>query len=141
MFVTTTPEVFESLGKRNELFLMNHTYEIDAPATWMFSDHFNILGRVKCFVKKELMFVPVLGWSWFFAEFFFLERDWAKDKRVMEDRFASLASWPEPFWVSFFFFRSYMKREGNRPKLWEDMFHRKRILQVRKLISVKVWAL
>ena len=99
LFVTATPEVHESLGKRNELFLMNHTYEIDAPCTWQFANHYNILGSAKCFVKKELLFVPVLGWSWFFAEYLFLERDWAKDQKVMKDRFASLHSWPEPFWV------------------------------------------
>ncbi len=89
------------VGDRNGLILMNHSYEIDGQIAWAICDNYGILGNAKVLAKKELLFAPVIGWSWFFAEILFMERDWSKDQKVLEDRIESLCSWPEPFWVSF----------------------------------------
>ncbi|CAG2111654.1 unnamed protein product, partial [Medioppia subpectinata] len=43
------------------------------------SNKFNVLGGCKAFGKKDLRYTPIIGWTFFFGEYIFLERNWVKD--------------------------------------------------------------
>ncbi|KAF7489856.1 1-acyl-sn-glycerol-3-phosphate acyltransferase gamma [Sarcoptes scabiei] len=65
--------------------LMNHTFEIDWVIAWLAVDYYQKLGNAKSFVKKSLRWIPIIGWSWIFGEFTFLERNLEKDsKNIIE---------------------------------------------------------
>ncbi|CAG0914501.1 unnamed protein product, partial [Notodromas monacha] len=91
--------VHDIVGHRKGLIMMNHSYEIDGQVAWAIADNYSLLGNAKVLAKKELLFVPIIGWTWFFAEIFFMERDWSRDRAVLDDHIESVCNWPEPFWL------------------------------------------
>ncbi|RWS15252.1 1-acyl-sn-glycerol-3-phosphate acyltransferase delta-like protein [Dinothrombium tinctorium] len=76
-------ESHDHFGKEHALAVMNHKYEIDWLYTWTLSDKFHCLGSGKCFAKKSLKWIPVVGWGWIFCEMIFLERAWSKDSLIL----------------------------------------------------------
>jgi lysophosphatidic acid acyltransferase/lysophosphatidylinositol acyltransferase len=76
------------------LVVCNHRSGIDWLLGWVFSTRFKRLGHTKAMVKKSLKYVPVLGWGWYFCEYVFLSRDWAKDAKTLSRTYevASLVS-------------------------------------------------
>lgn len=50
--------------------------DLDWLLGWVIASKFGVLGGAKCLLKKQLIFVPVLGWSWWFLEYIFLSRKW-----------------------------------------------------------------
>ena len=68
----------------------------------MFSQMFSSLQSSKVFMKKAIKWIPIVGWSWQFAEIIFLERNWEKDKAVMEKQVANLVDYPDPVWLLLF---------------------------------------
>ena len=66
-------------GSEHVFAVSNHRYEVDPVFMWMCAEKFNSLGGSKAFGKKELRFVPIIGWTFFFGEYIFLERNWEKD--------------------------------------------------------------
>ncbi|XP_015789066.1 1-acyl-sn-glycerol-3-phosphate acyltransferase delta [Tetranychus urticae] len=69
------------LGTEHSIVLMNHKYEVDWLFSWILSDNFRILGSAKGFAKKEIRYLPVIGWGWFFCEMIFVSRQWEKDSQ------------------------------------------------------------
>ncbi|XP_053205237.1 1-acyl-sn-glycerol-3-phosphate acyltransferase delta-like [Panonychus citri] len=76
-------ESAKSLGSEHSIVLMNHKYEVDWLFSWILSDAFGILGSAKGFAKKDIKYLPVIGWSWFFSEMIFVERKWDKDSKLL----------------------------------------------------------
>ncbi|CAG2113735.1 unnamed protein product [Medioppia subpectinata] len=66
-------------GKEHAFIVANHRYEVDAVFMWLVSNKFNVLGGCKAFGKKDLRYTPIIGWTFFFGEYIFLERNWQKD--------------------------------------------------------------
>lgn len=85
----------DSFGKEFNLTVMNHKYEIDWLFTWLVMDHFRNLGSSKSYAKKALKWVPIIGWSFHFGEFIFLERSWEKDSKIMEKCLNNLKEYEE----------------------------------------------
>ncbi|KAI8041132.1 hypothetical protein M5D96_005384 [Drosophila gunungcola] len=56
-------------GKEHVLLLMNHKYEIDWLNGWMICDKLGVLGNCKAYAKKAIRYLPIIGWSWWLAEF------------------------------------------------------------------------
>jgi lysophosphatidic acid acyltransferase/lysophosphatidylinositol acyltransferase len=96
-------KLHDTVGKERAIILMNHTYEIDGVMTWVVCDHVGILGNSKVMAKKALKFAPIVGWTWYFAEILFLDRDWNKDQIMLSRQFDTLLEWPDPFWVCSWF--------------------------------------
>jgi len=63
------------------LCVANHRYELDAILLWMACEKLKCLGSSRAFAKKELKYVPIVGWTFFFGEYIFLERSWEKDAK------------------------------------------------------------
>lgn len=51
----------------------------------------------------------MLGWAWKCSEFVFLERNFDKDKEVINRQITELSEHPDPMWVStkYIFFYDY----------------------------------
>lgn len=86
-------------GKEHVLLIMNHTYEIDWLAGWMYADKVQVLGNCKAYAKKVISYIPCMGWSWKFAEFVFLERSFDKDREIIAQQLKALMSYPDPIWL------------------------------------------
>ncbi|CAG2173217.1 unnamed protein product, partial [Oppiella nova] len=69
----------DGFGSEHSLVVANHRYETDAAFLWLVAERYGCLGSSKAFAKRELRYVPIIGWTFFFGEYIFLERDWRKD--------------------------------------------------------------
>lgn len=52
--------------------------------------------------KKELAYVPVIGWMWYFLEIVFCKRKWEEDQKTVVQSLQRLKDYPENFWVRVF---------------------------------------
>lgn len=70
----------------------------------MFFDMFEFLiffQSSKVLAKKELSYIPVIGWMWYFLEIVFCKRKWEEDRRTVAQSLQNLWDYPENFWVGF----------------------------------------
>lgn len=50
--------------------------------------------------KRELLCVPLIGWTWYFLEIVFCKRRWEEDRDTVVQGLRRLADYPEHMWVS-----------------------------------------
>ncbi|XP_027343405.1 1-acyl-sn-glycerol-3-phosphate acyltransferase 3-like [Abrus precatorius] len=98
----TDSETFQLMGKENALLICNHRSDIDWLIGWVLAQRSGCLGNTRAIMKKEVKFLPVLGWSMWFAEYIFLERNWTKDESSLKSGFKHLEHMPMPFWLALF---------------------------------------
>lgn len=55
----------------------------------------------KVLAKKELSYVPIIGWMWYFLEIVFCKRKWEEDRQTVAQSLQNLQDYPENFWVCF----------------------------------------
>lgn len=53
----------------------------------------------KVLAKKELSYVPIIGWMWYFLEIVFCKRKWEEDRKTVVKALHNLHDYPENFWV------------------------------------------
>ncbi|KAM9559156.1 1-acyl-sn-glycerol-3-phosphate acyltransferase delta-like isoform 2-T3 [Salvelinus alpinus] len=94
----TDPANYQIYGKENAIIVLNHNFEIDFLCGWTFCDRFGVLGASKCLAKKELSYLPVIGWMWYFLEMVFIKRKWEEDERSFVQSLQNLRDYPENFW-------------------------------------------
>lgn len=94
----TDPETFPLYGKENAIVVLNHNFEIDFLCGWTFCERFGVLGSSKVLAKKELAYVPIIGWMWYFLEIVFCKRKWEDDRRTVAQSLQNLSDYPENFW-------------------------------------------
>lgn len=62
--------------------------------------HLHLLFQTsKVMAKKELAYVPLIGWMWYFQEIVFCKRKWEEDRRTVNKSLQNLRDYPENFWV------------------------------------------
>ncbi|XP_057451691.1 1-acyl-sn-glycerol-3-phosphate acyltransferase 3-like [Lotus japonicus] len=98
----TDSETFQLMGKENALLICNHRSDIDWLIGWVMAQRSGCLGTTVAIMKKEVKYLPVIGWSMWFAEFLFLERNWTKDELALKSGFEKLEHIPLPFWLALF---------------------------------------
>ncbi|XP_013864619.1 1-acyl-sn-glycerol-3-phosphate acyltransferase delta isoform X2 [Austrofundulus limnaeus] len=98
----TDPKSYVLYGKENAIVVLNHSFEIDFLCGWTFCDRFGVLGSSKVLAKKELAYVPVIGWMWYFLEIVFCKRKWEEDKTTVTQSLQKLHDYPEKFWFLLF---------------------------------------
>ncbi|ONK68777.1 uncharacterized protein A4U43_C05F15890 [Asparagus officinalis] len=91
-----------SLGKEHALVISNHRSDIDWLVGWIFAQRAGCLGSTLAVMKKSSKFLPVIGWSMWFTEYLFLERNWAKDEGTLKSGLQRLRDFPRPFWLALF---------------------------------------
>ncbi|KAE8601864.1 hypothetical protein XENTR_v10013818 [Xenopus tropicalis] len=94
----TDPENYTKYGKENAIVVLNHNFEIDFLCGWNFCERFGVLGSSKVLAKKELSYVPVIGWMWYFLEIVFCKRKWEEDRKTVIQGLHNLRDYPEHFW-------------------------------------------
>uniref|UniRef100_A0A3B4Y6K2 1-acyl-sn-glycerol-3-phosphate acyltransferase delta n=1 Tax=Seriola lalandi dorsalis TaxID=1841481 RepID=A0A3B4Y6K2_SERLL len=97
----TDPKSYPLYGNENAIVVLNHSFEIDFLCGWTFCDRFGVLGSSKVLAKKELAYVPIIGWMWYFLEIVFCKRKWEEDRRTVAQSLQNLRDYPENYWVSF----------------------------------------
>ncbi|XP_050893662.1 1-acyl-sn-glycerol-3-phosphate acyltransferase 3 [Lathyrus oleraceus] len=95
-------ETFNLLGKENALLICNHRSDIDWLIGWVLAERMGCLGSIVAIMKNEIKYLPVLGWSMWFADFLFLARNWAKDEKSLKTGFEQQVRNPVPFWLALF---------------------------------------
>lgn len=98
----TDPQSYPLYGNENAIVVLNHNFEIDFLCGWTFCDRFGVLGSSKVLAKKELAFVPVIGWMWYFLEIVFCKRKWEDDRITVAQSLQNLRDYPEKFWFLMF---------------------------------------
>ncbi|XP_028324459.1 1-acyl-sn-glycerol-3-phosphate acyltransferase delta isoform X2 [Gouania willdenowi] len=94
----TEPQSYRFYGKENAIVVLNHSYDIDFLCGWTFCERFGVLGSSKVLAKKELSYVPVIGWMWYFLEIVFCKRKWEEDRTLVAQSLQKLHDYPEHFW-------------------------------------------
>ncbi|KAK1288947.1 1-acyl-sn-glycerol-3-phosphate acyltransferase 2 [Acorus calamus] len=95
-------ETFRSMGKEHALVIANHRSDIDWLVGWVLAQRSGCLGSTLAVMKKSSKFLPVIGWSMWFSEYLFLERNWAKDEGTLKSGLLRLKDYPQPFWLALF---------------------------------------
>lgn len=94
----TDPKSYPLYGNENAIVVLNHTYDIDFLCGWTFCERFGVLGSSKVLAKKELGYVPIIGWMWYFQEMVFCKRKWEEDRTSVAQSLQNLHDYPENFW-------------------------------------------
>ncbi|KAJ4815919.1 1-acyl-sn-glycerol-3-phosphate acyltransferase 3 [Rhynchospora pubera] len=95
-------EIFNLMGKEHALLVSNHRSDIDWLVGWVLAQRAGCLGSTLAVMKKSSKFLPVIGWSMWFAEYLFLERSWAKDENTLKVGLKRLEDFPVPLWLALF---------------------------------------
>ncbi|KAJ3698492.1 hypothetical protein LUZ61_002197 [Rhynchospora tenuis] len=95
-------EIFNLMGKEHALLVSNHRSDIDWLVGWVLAERAGCLGSALAVMKKSSKFLPVIGWSMWFAEYLFLERNWAKDENTLKVGLKQLEDFPVPLWLALF---------------------------------------
>lgn len=53
----------------------------------------------KVLAKKELAYVPIIGWMWYFTEMVFCTRKWEQDRKTVSKSLLHLRDYPEKYFV------------------------------------------
>ncbi|KMZ74557.1 1-Acylglycerol-3-Phosphate Acyltransferase [Zostera marina] len=102
VIVYADDETFQSMGKEHALVIANHRSDIDWLVGWVLAQRSGCLGSTLAVMKKSIKFLPVIGWSMWFSEYFFLERSWSKDETTLKSGLQRLKDFPRPFWLALF---------------------------------------
>lgn len=94
----TDQATVDSFGKEHAVIILNHNFEIDFLCGWTMCERFGVLGSSKVLAKRELLYVPLIGWTWYFLEIVFCKRKWEEDRDTVIKGLKSLANYPEYMW-------------------------------------------
>jgi 1-acyl-sn-glycerol-3-phosphate acyltransferase len=78
--------------REDALLIANHQQMPDITAIMKFCKTKDRLGDMKYFVKKQLKWVPGMGWGMQFLDCLFIDRDWASDREQIRRTFDRLVS-------------------------------------------------
>jgi 1-acyl-sn-glycerol-3-phosphate acyltransferase len=78
--------------RENAMLISNHQQMPDITAIMKFSKTKERLGDLKFFVKKQLKWVPGMGWGMQFLDCLFIDRDWASDSEQIHRTFDRLVN-------------------------------------------------
>lgn len=86
-------------ARENALVIANHQQMPDIPVIMKLAKTKDRLGDLKFFVKKQLKWVPGMGWGMQFLDCLFIDRDWASDREHIGRTFARLVDNRVPVWL------------------------------------------
>uniref|UniRef100_A0A8C0AIN3 1-acylglycerol-3-phosphate O-acyltransferase 3 n=1 Tax=Bos mutus grunniens TaxID=30521 RepID=A0A8C0AIN3_BOSMU len=94
----TDQATVDTFGKEHAVIILNHNFEIDFLCGWTMCERFGVLGSSKVLAKRELLYVPLIGWTWYFLEIVFCKRKWEEDRDTVIKGLKSLANYPKYMW-------------------------------------------
>uniref|UniRef100_A0A0C9RVC8 1-acylglycerol-3-phosphate O-acyltransferase n=1 Tax=Wollemia nobilis TaxID=56998 RepID=A0A0C9RVC8_9CONI len=96
------PETLQFMGKEHALVISNHRSDVDWLVGWVLAQRSGCLGSALAVMKNSSKYLPVMGWSMWFSEYVFLERNWVKDEARIKLGLQRLRDFPKPFWLALF---------------------------------------
>lgn len=84
------------------LILANHQQMVDIPILAALAARSSRAGDLKWVVKKSFKYVPGLGWGMLLLDNLFVERNWSKDRFLVEKVFEKFVREDIPFWIVIF---------------------------------------
>ncbi|MEJ1288085.1 1-acylglycerol-3-phosphate O-acyltransferase 3 [Cricetulus griseus] len=94
----TDQATVDHFGKEHAVIILNHNFEIDFLCGWTMCERFGVLGSSKVLAKRELLCVPLIGWTWYFLEIVFCKRKWEEDRDIVKEGLQCLSDYPEYMW-------------------------------------------
>ncbi|XP_043557369.1 1-acyl-sn-glycerol-3-phosphate acyltransferase gamma [Chiloscyllium plagiosum] len=94
----TDQATVDQFGKEHVIVILNHNFEIDFLCGWAMCERHGVLGSSKVLAKKELLYVPLIGWTWYFLEIVFCKRRWDEDRDTVVNGLKALQDYPEYMW-------------------------------------------
>ncbi|XP_048396479.1 1-acyl-sn-glycerol-3-phosphate acyltransferase gamma-like [Stegostoma tigrinum] len=94
----TNQATVDQFGKEHVIVILNHNFEIDFLCGWAMCERHGVLGSSKVLAKKELLYVPLIGWTWYFLEIVFCKRRWDEDRETVVNGLKALRDYPEYMW-------------------------------------------
>ncbi|CAL4096792.1 unnamed protein product [Meganyctiphanes norvegica] len=95
-------ETNKEFGRKHALITLNHTYEVDMFTGWLVAERTGILGATKGVTKKSLAYLPTIGWTWRCSDYIVVNRNFDKDKEVIQKTCNILGDYPFPTWMAVF---------------------------------------
>ncbi|NWH99569.1 PLCD acyltransferase, partial [Tichodroma muraria] len=81
-----------------------------------------ILQSSKVLAKKELSYMPIIGWMWYFLEIVFCKRKWEEDRKTVVQKLLNLRDYPENFWNAV----EGTKSSRHKKKSWAEIRKKKK---------------
>ena len=78
--------------RESAVVVANHQQMPDIPAIMKFAKTKDRLGDLKFFVKKQLKWVPGMGWGMQFLDCLYIDRDWMADRETIRKTFSRLVN-------------------------------------------------
>ncbi|XP_076839456.1 1-acyl-sn-glycerol-3-phosphate acyltransferase gamma [Brachyhypopomus gauderio] len=94
----TDQATVDMFGKEHVIITLNHNFEIDFLCGWTMCERYGVLGSSKVLAKRELLKVPLIGWTWYFLEIVFCKRKWEEDRETVFNGLHQLRDYPEYMW-------------------------------------------
>ncbi len=85
--------------RENAIVIANHQQMPDITFLMAFARSRGRLGDLKWMVKDPIKYVPGVGWGMWLLECPFLKRNWADDRRNIDQTFARLVGERVPLWL------------------------------------------
>ncbi len=85
--------------RENALVTANHQQMPDIPAIMKFARTKGRLGDLKFFVKKQLKWVPGMGWGMQFLDCLYIDRDWMADRETIRKTFSRIVDGNVPIYL------------------------------------------
>ncbi|KAK6235606.1 hypothetical protein SCA6_010943 [Theobroma cacao] len=98
----TDLKTYRLMGKEHALLMSNHVADADTMLVWLLAQRMGCLRSALIISKKSTQYLPIFGWTTWFYEFIFVDRNWAKDGSKLKSSFQALKDFPIPFWVTIF---------------------------------------
>ncbi|XVF47400.1 hypothetical protein PTKIN_Ptkin03bG0106000 [Pterospermum kingtungense] len=95
-------KTYQSMGKEHAILMPNHVSDADVLLTWILAQRSGCLRSALSVVKKSTQYLPIFGWTLWFYEFIFVDRNWARDGSKLKLSFEALKDFPMPFWITIF---------------------------------------
>jgi lysophosphatidic acid acyltransferase / lysophosphatidylinositol acyltransferase len=88
-------EDLKHIGHEHAIVVLNHKYDIDWLLGWILCQRGNLFAGAKVVSKSTLKYIPILGWSFWFAEYIFLKRVWETDKNLLVKDLNNIFDYPK----------------------------------------------
>lgn len=85
--------------RENVVLVANHQDMADITFLMFLAHRKKRLGDMKWFVKRQLKWVPGVGWGMQFLDCLFVARDWARDATLVERTFSRIIRGKVPLWL------------------------------------------
>eukprot|EP00127_Corallochytrium_limacisporum_P000618 Clim_evm17s22 gene=Clim_evmTU17s22 len=95
-------EDFQLVSREGSIVVPNHCSDVDWLVGWIVGERRGMLTTTKALIKKQALYLPLVGWSMWFLEWGFLDRNWDKDKETMDRTFRILKEYPLPYFMTVF---------------------------------------